>query len=112
MNEEKTLEEKFFALAEKSEEAIEDFNDFADDRKIVWAAREIKHLRELVKVLKSTEVETLCTQDADEIERLRNSLRDAAQSLWDNSANRAARKAEASIYPPNAPLTGERKEGR
>jgi hypothetical protein len=46
-----SVEEKFFSMAESSEKAIEDFNDFADDRAIAWAAREIKHLRELVKVL-------------------------------------------------------------
>ena len=45
------LEEKFFSLAERSEKAVEDFNDFADDRAVVWAAREIKHLREMVKEL-------------------------------------------------------------
>lgn len=46
-----TLEEKFFSLAERSEKAVEDFNDFAHDRAFVWAAREIKHLREMVKEL-------------------------------------------------------------
>ena len=46
-----SVEEKFFSMAESSEKAIEDFNDFADDRAIAWAAREIKRLRELVKVL-------------------------------------------------------------
>jgi polyhydroxyalkanoate synthesis regulator phasin len=44
-----TLEEKFFSMAESSEKAIEDFNDFADDRAVVWAAKEIRHLREMVK---------------------------------------------------------------
>ena len=34
---------------------------------------------------------------ADEIERLRGALCDAADSLWDYAANRAARKAEAAL---------------
>jgi hypothetical protein len=50
-----TLEEKFFSMAESSEKAIEDFNDFADDRAVVWAAKEIRHLREMVKELTPNE---------------------------------------------------------
>lgn len=44
-----TLEEKFFSMVESSANEIENFNDFSEDRAIMWAANEIKHLREMVK---------------------------------------------------------------
>jgi hypothetical protein len=44
-----TPEEKFLSMVKNSKELIEDFNDFADDQAIVWAANEIKNLRLLLK---------------------------------------------------------------
>jgi hypothetical protein len=46
--------EKFLELASAAKKAIEDFNDFADDRAIAWAFDEIKELKQLEKQYSQT----------------------------------------------------------
>lgn len=46
-----TREEKFYEMVASSESSIQRFNDFFDDKAIVWAAHKIKSLDARVKAL-------------------------------------------------------------
>lgn len=46
-----TREEKFYEMVASSESSIQNFNDFFDDKAIVWAAHKIKSLDARVKAL-------------------------------------------------------------
>lgn len=48
-----TREEKFYEMVASSESSIQNFNDFFDDKAIVWAAHKIKFLDARVKALES-----------------------------------------------------------
>jgi hypothetical protein len=46
-----TQEEKFKEMAMAAQDAIEDFNDFADDKAVWWAWQKIKTLRSTLQTI-------------------------------------------------------------